>query len=207
MTKKTKENPYQELTNLVDEKARQTQAAIERFNIAVHALNEAREAIAEGYADITSLILTEGGRIRANLTIATLTDNGLDLCERSNHHPNEDAEMQEYGVFFTEDLRFRAIPPEDLGPDQPSIIKLCREHAFQLPQWKKPEKQKVEELDALWTPTRFHIIHDTPRGKSIMDILEIPTFPVDPTVGAIKQAAHSQGITYSRPMQPIIIRK
>ncbi len=207
MTKRTKEDPYLELSSLVDTKARQTHAAIERFNSAVVALNHAREAIAQGYADMGDLILTEGGRIRAQLTVTTLVDNGLDICERSNHHPKEDMAMQELGVFFNEDLHYRAIPPEDLGPDQPSIIKLCREHTFQLPNWKKPEAPTAEELDVLWTPTRFHIVHNTQRGKSIMDILEIPTFSIDPKVAAVRQAAHSQGISYSRPMQQIKIRE
>jgi len=207
MARKTKETPYQELADLVDKKAQQTKAAIERFNAAIAVLNEAREEIATGYADIGELVLSEGGRIRAELTISTLTTSGLDLCERSLHHPKEDAAMQEFGVFFEEDLGYRAIPAEDLGPEQPSIIKLCKEHAYQLPQWKEPTTQTADELANLWTPTRFHIIHSTQRGKSIMDVLEIPEFTIKPDIAAIRQAAHSQGISYTRPMHPIVIRE
>lgn len=190
--------------------------AVADFNSAVDILNPAHNAIEDGYRGLQKVEMN-ARTIRANLGLLELQEKGLAICTDASHEspreakkPDQD-ELEYLGVFPMVKLGAYATSDRntsigDSGPvTEPTTHQLlCQEH---FPETFNPDYVKREMISQDELIKTQVIILEKYWGSKIMDILEIPAFHLDPEQAELKRAADPEGITYSRPLSPIEVRR
>lgn len=207
-------DPYQELRVKEEASSAQLKADIDRFNSVTSTLNDARDGIEIGHAELMKLELIEGRRLRVELTLEELGAKGLDICS-SGHRMSlrerimagiEKNTLRDIGI-FPQDALETVIEeiPDSFGGDPILLVdKLCPPHfEFRNKTLKdKIDPSSVENLEESLNAGRLKILNG-PQGSDIMDALGIPAFRLKSESAQLRSISGSEGITYSRPIQQI----